>query len=117
MAYGALRAQALSLNLAAHGLPATVTRPAPDATPISTSVVWVTPDTDDLPSGAPFGRREAREVAVLSRLAVPTCPIGTRIVAARIDGEAAQGWRVEGTDRSEPDHHRVFVVADPSALF
>jgi len=96
--------------LEAFGVPATVTRPAPDHEPIETSVIWVTPITDDVPGGMEFQRKERRRVLVLDRNAVPTVPRGTVIVAAERLGEVERTWRVDGLELEDADHHRVRVV-------
>jgi hypothetical protein len=113
MELGSLRAQALDLSFAAHAVPATVTRPAPDDDPIETRVLWVTPVTEEAPfAGGRFARREPRRIAALRRDQVATVPVGTAIVAPEKDGDDDMGWRVEGIDRIEADHYRVVVVHD-----
>ena len=47
MDLGPLRTLALEINLAAHGVSATVTRPAPDDTPVSTTGIWYTQRLDE----------------------------------------------------------------------
>ena len=63
MDLGPLRALTLSLNWATHGVPATVTRPAPDDTAIATRVIWVTPLTEEV--GFDLQRAEPRRIASL----------------------------------------------------
>lgn len=94
----------------AFGCPATVTRPAPDDTPISTTVVWMTPASPEMPTGGSFGRREAARSMAIAKSAVPALPRRTRIVAAELDGGATQTWEVDGTDLVEADCTRVLVV-------
>lgn len=96
----------------AFGQPATVTRPAPDDTPIATSVVWIPPQTQDVPGRADFQRREPIRVLSVSRADVPTMPKGTRIQAAEDDGAAVRTWRVDGTERVDVDHVRVIVILE-----
>jgi hypothetical protein len=112
MDLGSLRALALDLNLAAHGVDVTVTRPAPDDTPIATRGIWMTWITEDVPAASDFQRREPRKVMALSRIVVPTVPRGTLIVAPppQGTGSVTQTWRVDGTERVEADHTRVFMV-------
>lgn len=109
-----LRAVVREVNFATHGVSATVTRPAPDDTAITTRVIWITPITDD---GGGFGssmqRREARRQVAIRFDDVPTVPRGTILVAASAFGGTAQRWRVEGPDRLEADHGRYIVVSDP----
>lgn len=102
---------ALDAMFGAGAADATVTRPAPDDTPILTSVLWVTPTTDDAPLGAEFHRREPHEVAAIRKADVPTMPRKTRIVAARYPGAAARTWLVERVVVDEPDLWRVLVAA------
>ena len=112
MDLGPLRALTLDLNVSAHGLPVTVTRPAPDDAPISTSGIWVSPTTEDFTSGLDVQRRAPRRVLVLTKAAVPTVPKGTLILAPETAGGRTRAWRVDGVDRVEADHHRVVIVLD-----
>lgn len=107
-----LRALTLSLNVSAHGVDATVTRPTPDDTPIETRVIWVTPATDDFPGSGEFARRDQTRVIALPRSAVPTVPRGTRIVAAEVGSEVAATWKVDATLSVTPEQTRVVVVED-----
>lgn len=97
--------------LDAFGLPAIVTRPAPDDIPIDTKGFWIQPLEEAQPYGTDFKRREPRRVFVLSRTALPTLERGTTIVAAEIAGGEAKTWRVDGFDRAvDPDHWRAILV-------
>jgi hypothetical protein len=58
--------------LEAFGVPATVTRPAPDDTPIETTGIWLEPQFLDEPGGSPFARREAIRVFAVRKEDVPT---------------------------------------------
>lgn len=101
----------LSSALAAFGLPATVTRPAPDDDPISTTGFWVSPLEETVPYGSDLPRRDPRRVFVLPRADVPTINRGTLIEAAEFEGDTVKTWRVDGLDRSvDPDHFRVIVT-------
>ena len=101
--------------LAAFGVAATVTRPAPDNTPIETTGFWVSPLEEAQPYGTAFQRRDPRRVFVLSRIDVPTLPPGTVIEAAEYDGDTVKTWRVDTLDRAvEPDSYRA-VVSQVSA--
>lgn len=113
MNLGPLRALVLDLNISAHGVPVTVTRPFPDDTPIVTTGIWLTTTTDDMPAPVDFQRRDVRRVLAVSRASVATIPRGTLILAPEKAGDAIQRWRVDGVDRQEADHNRVVVVADP----
>jgi len=108
--FGSLRALALELNLAAHGIDVVVTPPG--AAGIETRGIWITTITEDMPVGGEFQRREPRRVMALSRLEVPTVLRGTVIDAPEKGGdiEAPRHWRVDGVERVEADHTRVVVV-------
>lgn len=111
MDFGAIRALALETNLAVHGLPVTVIRPAPEDTPIETRGIWLTFVTEESPIGNEFTRRSPVRIMALSREAVPTIPRGTLIRAPEKLGAAdVKGWIVDGLDRLEADHHRAIVL-------
>ena len=87
MDLGPLRGLATELAFDAHGVPATVTRPFPDVTPIVTRGIWMTPGlsrpfTEAFPRDFALQRREPERVMALQRSAVPTVPKGTRIDAS-----------------------------------
>lgn len=113
MDLGPLRALTLSLNQSAHGVPATVTRPSPDNTPIDTRVIWLTNVTDGVPANLELQRRDPHRVMVLSRAEVPTVPRGTYVMAPEKAGDATERWRVDGTERVDADVVHVTVVRDP----
>lgn len=94
---------------AAFGLAADVTTPDAES-PITTTVVWSSVETDDVPGGSAFQRREPLRVAGLKRSEVPTVPRGTLIVAPEVLGGAVKTWRVDGTDRVDVDMVRVIVM-------
>lgn len=105
-----LRALAFSLNRAAHGVSATVTRPEPDSTPIVTSGIWQLPLEDPQPYGTALKKREPRKVFALSRAEVPTLPVGTRIEAPDYTSGPTRIFVVETFDRSvEQDVWRPIV--------
>lgn len=110
MDLGALRALVVSTNLAVHGVPAVVTRPAPDNEPIETRGIWMTPETDGEPVGSTFQRREGIRAMALSRGAVPTIPRGTVVLAREVINSAVKRWLVDGVQREEPEIWRVFVI-------
>lgn len=103
----------MAVVLSAFGVAVTVTRPAPDDTPIETTGAWVTPINDNYPVGPEFQRRHRRQVLVLSRDEVPTVPKGTLIDAPARDGDDERRWRVDGIDEEDADHFRVLVVEEP----
>jgi hypothetical protein len=97
--------------LAAFGLPATVTRPAPDDAPIATTGFWTLALEESQPFGTDLRRREPRQVFVLPRSTVPTLPRGTRIAASDLEGGAVKQWMVDGLDRAvDIDHWRAILV-------
>jgi len=99
MDLGPLRALALDLTSSAHGVTATVTRPAPDQAAIVTRGVWITfPLEEPRPYGTDFQRREPRRVLALPKSALATLPRGTVIVAADRVGGSIKVWRVDGLD-------------------
>ena len=103
----------------AFGLPATVTRPSPDTTPIVTTGVWI-PEletgtghakfTEPQPYGSDFRKREGRRVMCFPRAAVPTLPRGTTVVAAEEAGQAAKTWSVDGLERVDADWWTAILV-------
>ena len=107
-----MRALALDLIASGLGVVATVQRPAPDDTVISTRGIWITaPLEETRPYGTDFQRREPRRVFALPRAAVPTLPRGSTIVAAEYPGGAIKVWRVDGLDPSNvPEQWRAIVV-------
>lgn len=112
MDLGPLRTLALSVNLNAHGVDATVTRPSPDDTPITTRAIWSGPLEDVQPYGSDFRQRAPRKVLVLPRADVPTIPTGTIIAAAEAPGGEVKTWRFEGHDGpAQADYWRVTVRA------
>lgn len=115
MTFGPLRSLVLSLNQAAHGVAATVTRPAPDSTPISTTGIWAqtAPLEDAQPYGTMLQRRDPRRVMAIPRADVPTMPIGTTVVAPETIGGTNKTWRVESLERTEGDHWRVILRTAP----
>jgi hypothetical protein len=112
MDIGEVRALALGINFEVHGIDATVTRPAPDDTPIDTRIIWLTVDTADVPGG-PVTRREGLRGMALRRDEAPTVPRGTEILAPANFGGDPVGWRVDSTLMVFVDHVRVGVLRAP----
>jgi len=98
--------------LEAFGLPATVTRPAPDDTPVPSTGFWLPARRDDQPVAATgYQRVDPRRRFVLPRdAALPTLPTGSEVVAPEREGEVAKTWRVdEHDDVADPDCWRVLL--------
>ena len=114
MDLGPLRALVFQTNLSAHGVPATVTRPAPDNLPVVTRGIWLQPPDEPQPFGTDFRRREARHIFVLPRDVLPTMPRGTTVQAPEWGDTVAKTWTVDGIDRAEADHWRVLLVVVPT---
>jgi len=117
MDLGPLRGLATELAFDAHGVPATVTRPFPDVTPIVTRGIWMTPGlsrpfTEAFPRDFALQRREPERVMALQRSAVPTVPKGTRIDASELPGGEVKSWRVDAVDYTDAAQCRVFVVPE-----
>jgi hypothetical protein len=101
----------LDSALEAFGVPATVTRPAPDDTPIVTTGFWVSPLEETRPYGTDFQRRDPRRVFVLSRTTVPTLPRGTKVLAPEVLDGLVMTWRVDGLDGAvAQDHWRAVLI-------
>lgn len=112
-----LRDLVLETNLAVHGVPATVTRPVPNDTPIETTVIWLTPGLSSPASPAyPLShhvqKREVERVLVVSIDAVPELPRLSVISAPERAGGVARNWVVDSTEYADAEHRRVFVVAE-----
>lgn len=102
--YGAL--------VAVMGLPITVTRPAPNDTPVETRGIWLTPQTESTPFGADLARRDPRKTLAVPRsTTLPSAPKGTVIAAAETDASDVKTWRVEGyAQPMTVDEMRLLVV-------
>jgi hypothetical protein len=97
----------------AFGVPAVVTRPAPEETPVATTIVWFTPAMEDVPSGGGFGRRDTRLMLAVMRSEVPTLPRKTLIDAPERLGAPVRRWRVDAIDLDDVDEIRAIVVPEP----
>ena len=94
----------------AFGVPAVVTRPAPDDAPIDTTVVWVMPQAELLPMGMDLQRRERKYLLALRRDQVSTLPRLTTIEAAEADGQAIKTWRVDSIESIDTESIRAWVM-------
>ena len=114
----ALRGLVVASNFSAFSVPATVTRPFPDDTPIMTTAIWCTPGNstqvfmDSGPASFDMQRREKHRVVALMVADVQTVPRGTRIDAAESNGGPVQAWRVDGTEYADAFHRRLNVVPE-----
>ena len=93
----------------AFSVAATVTRPAPDDTPIVTEGVWLPEQTSELLGGTEMRRQDMRRIFCLDR-SIGAVPRGTRIAASEELGGTVKTWVVEGPDREEHDLLRVVVL-------
>ncbi len=106
-----IRALVREVNFAVHGAEAVVT--VPDAEPVSTRIIWMTPTTELLPTGNEQ-RADPRRVLAIRRDDVPSVPRGTTIsVTEHLQNEPTL-WTVDGILRIESDHVRAIVV--PAAV-
>jgi hypothetical protein len=97
----------------AFGVPATVTRPHPDDTPITTTIVWGAWPTEDAVDGFGLQRREPRRVLSIRYDQVPTLPRGSLVDAPEVLGGVTKRWRVDMPERLDPDIGRFVVIPDP----
>lgn len=101
--------------LDAFGIEGTVTRPAPNDTPLTgVSIVWAGVLMEDTPSGVTAHRREAIKGLAVAREQVPVLPKGSVIEVAEIDGGPVKTWRVDAPDRSDAQWIHVIVTEVPS---
>ena len=105
--------------LRAFGVPATVTRPAPNDTPIATRAIWVTPGftrpfADAYPDAVAVRRLEPERVLAVPLDEVPELPRGTVIAAPERRGGPVRTWSVDSVEYADSDHRRVFVTRVPA---
>lgn len=97
---------------AAFGLPAVVR--VPDGSPVSTTIIWAPPQTDETPAGMDVRRAAERRILSISRADVPQVPRGTIVTVAEDEDGEAKTWRVDSMDHIDSDHHGVVVVEAPA---
>ncbi len=115
----ALRVQAQTVMFATIGVAITITRPAPDDTPIAATGIWMAqPPDENRPIGTDFQRREPRRLMAIKRTAsLTSIPRGTVISAPELQGGTPTDWRVDGLSRpTEIDEFRVHLVATDITL-
>lgn len=96
--------------LSAFGLSATVTRPAPNNTPIATTGVWLpTPLNETQPFGSDVRMMDPRKVLALPRDAIDSISRGATVEMAEERGGTVKTWVVDGVERAEADCWRVIV--------
>lgn len=93
----------------AFAVDATVTRPAPDDTPIvltdDRGGIWVPVNSLALPEGSPWRREEEIKCLAFDVDDVPTCPKGTLIEAPERRGDDPKIWIVDGL--ADQDGHAI----------
>lgn len=102
-----LRSLAREINFSTHGVSAVVT--IPGGSPVTTTVIWLTPVIEPSPPGD-FGRSEARRSLAIPRDDLPAVPRGTRIAVTEHLQASPSSWAVDSMDAIFHDHHRVNVV-------
>jgi hypothetical protein len=114
MNFDTARTAAVDANFGVYGVPATITRPAPDDTPVSGTVIL---RVESLPEQRPFGqdfqRREGRRVLSVRRDDFAAAlPRGTTVVAPERKGGTDKTWTVEGQERADAYcwHHIVALT-------
>lgn len=121
----ALKARVLAVNMATHGVAATVTTRHAE-TSIPTRGIWLSSLLDESgPVGGDFRKRRTRQLMALPRsaaaaavltaagLAVAAVPAIERddiVTAAPMTGGAAVEWRVDEIDTADADHWRVILT-------
>lgn len=96
--------------MAAFGVPATVTGPAPGDTPVQTSGFFVSPLETNPPVGNDLFRLEPRRVFVVPRSPVTSADRGTTVIAADFPGGPTRTWVVDGlASDADPEHLRLTV--------
>lgn len=114
MNFDTARTAAVDANFGVHGVPATVTRPAPENTPVSCTVILRTVQLQERrPFGGDFQKREGRRVMSFQKADFATSlPRGTTVAAPERKGEADKSWVIDSLDRVDPYcWHMVVTLA------
>ncbi|MDP1570344.1 MAG: hypothetical protein Q8L86_10095 [Vicinamibacterales bacterium] len=95
------RTAAVGANFGVYGVPATVTRPAPDNAPVTCTVInRVEQLQERRPFGGDFQKREGRRVMSFRKSEIATqLPRGTTVVAPERKGGADKTWVIDSVDR------------------
>lgn len=104
----------LNFTLAPHKVDATVTRPAPNDTPVSTTGIWQRSLFEDQPVGSEFSSREPRRVIALRRDVLPELERGTLISAPEKPGGTPVDWQVDKIESLEPHYYVAAVIKKTS---
>jgi hypothetical protein len=105
----AVRALALTVANATHGVDATVT--VLSGSPVVTRGIWLQHPDEVMPVGRDFQRRDPRRLLQLPLTTeLPDIPRGSTIVAAPRGTTVARTWRVENVDSTDADQVRVIVA-------
>jgi hypothetical protein len=97
----------------ALGVPAVVTRPYPDDTPIETTGIWIPAIPTDVPFGMELQRQEPKAQMALPLADVPTLPSGSKVTAVDILGGTEKQWITDGEVIRHADEVRVYLIPDP----
>jgi len=102
----------------AFAVDATVTRPAPDDTPIvltgDRGGIWVPIGSVTFPQGSEWTRVQELKCIAFDVDDVPTCPRGTLIEAPERKGDTVQTWIVDGlADSHAIDRDQVKAIVLP----
>lgn len=110
MDLSSVRAQALEIIFATHGVDAQVLLVGATE-PVECRIVWATDAAEDSPAGALVSRRIARRVLALRKVDVPAITRGAEIAAPLPETDGVPlDWIVDSIERSEVNQWRVVVV-------
>lgn len=109
MGLAELRAAVLDANLAAHGSEVTVTVPGSD--PVEVTGIWSSVETEEVPAGMDFRRREGRWALVIRKGDLDRFPRES-VVDGAPPGMSSRRWMVDGTTKVEGD--RMYVALKPA---
>jgi len=101
MNFDTARTAAVDANFGVYGVPATVTRPAPDDTPVSCTVILRVEQLQERRfPGGDLQKREGRRVMSFQKADFATSlPRGTTVAAPERKGAADKAWQIDSIDR------------------